>query len=483
VAPADTGDLAVGFEEAGPPAPSLDAGPVDLVADTPAGGTEAPAADVTGGDTAERGRRDQGQRGFREERGFRGDRDRADRDRGFRDNRGPRDNRGFREERGYRDDRRPAGGYRRAEPQQEAGGFGGAPAIPEDVNPRDLAPEVREELRSLSSSVANSVAGHLVAAGQLLDDDPEAALEHARAARQLAPRIAAVREALGVTSYHNGEWQAAISELRTYHRLTGRQTHLAVLADCERALGRPERAIDIYRTADRAKLAPDEAVELLIVAAGARGDMGQRDAAVAMLQVRELTAASREPWVVRLRYAYAESLLAAGRREEAREWFARAADIDDELATDAAERLLELDGVVLEDVVDAEYDEDEDELADDEAEEEEALADVDDDLADEELDGDELDGEGLDERDFDAEEREDEDLADVTGEVPDLALGDRADIQDRTEAGERQGDQRLVDADGDTVLAAGSADDSDLDQKAAEYDRERGERGADGGRR
>jgi tetratricopeptide (TPR) repeat protein len=164
--------------------------------------------------------------------------------------------------------------------------------------------------------------------------------------------------------YRNGEWQSTITELRTYHRLTGRQTHLAVIADSERALGRPERAIDIYRTAERSKLAPDEAVELLIVAAGARGDLGQRDAAVAMLQVRELTAASREPWVVRLRYAYAESLLAAGRRDESREWFARAADLDEDLTTDAAERLLELDGVVLDDVDVAFEDADEDELDD-----------------------------------------------------------------------------------------------------------------------
>src|SRR5262249_16297341 len=147
----------------------------------------------------------------------------------------------------------------------------------------------------------------------------------------------------------NGEWQAAITELRTYHRLTGRQTHLAVIADCERALGRPERAIDIYRTAERSKLAPDEATELLIVAAGARGDLGQRDAAVAMLQVRELTVDSGQPWVVRLRYAYAEALLSARRREEAREWFSRAAEIDDEVSTDAAERLLDLDGVALDD--------------------------------------------------------------------------------------------------------------------------------------
>src|SRR6185436_16398128 len=81
-------------------------------------------------------------------------------------------------------------------------------------------------------------------------------------------------------------------------------------------------------------------------AAGARADLGQSEAAVAMLQVREL--GSDEPWVARLRYAYADALLTVGRREEAREWFARAAEIDEDALTDAAERLLDLDGVVLE---------------------------------------------------------------------------------------------------------------------------------------
>jgi hypothetical protein len=121
-----------------------------------------------------------------------------------------------------------------------------------------------------------------------------------------------------------------------------------VLADCERALGRPERAIDLFRTAERDKLGREDAIELLIVAAGARADLGQHEAAVAMLQVRELTSGDDE-WAARLRYAYADSLLAGGRSEEAREWFARAAEVDEDSVTDAAERLLELDGVALED--------------------------------------------------------------------------------------------------------------------------------------
>ncbi len=207
------------------------------------------------------------------------------------------------------------------------------------------------------------MARHLVATGQLIDENPAEALAHALAARRLASRISAVREAVGLAAYHNGEWQTAIAELRTYHRMTGVQSHLAVIADCERALGRPERAIDLFRGADREKLDSAVAIELLIVAAGARGDLGQGDAAVAMLQVRELTTDVAEPWTARLRYAYADALLAVGRRAEAREWFSRAAEVDADAETDAAERLLELDGVVIEG-------DDEDEVTEDEVAEE-----------------------------------------------------------------------------------------------------------------
>jgi HAD superfamily hydrolase (TIGR01450 family) len=220
-----------------------------------------------------------------------------------------------------------------------------APEIPADVRPQELDRSVRDELRSLTRPLADTVAGHLVAAGRLIEEDPPAALAHALAARQLASRISAVREAVGVAAYHAGDWRTAIAELRTYHRMTGRFTHLAVLADCERALGRPERAIDLFRSAPLRSLEPPEAVELLIVVAGARADLGQHEAAVAMLQVPELTGSGW--WVPRLRYAYADALLAAGRPQQAREWFARTLDADEDGETDAADRMLELDGVVV----------------------------------------------------------------------------------------------------------------------------------------
>jgi hypothetical protein len=47
--------------------------------------------------------------------------------------------------------------------------------------------------------------------------------------------------------------------------------------------------------------------------------------------------------VVRLRYAYADTLLAAGRPEDALEWFHRTVGIDGEEVTDAAERAAEVE--------------------------------------------------------------------------------------------------------------------------------------------
>lgn len=212
----------------------------------------------------------------------------------------------------------------------------------------ELDRDVRAELRSLSKLSADTVSRRLVASGELLNVDPELALRHALAARRIASRISAVREAVGLAAYQCGQWQLAIAELRAFQRMTGRSTHLAVLADAERGLGRPERAVDMFRHTERKSVAMNEWIELLIVAAGARRDMGQHAAAVTMLQVPALEGAGTEPWRPRLRYAYADSLAVAGRTEEAYRWFARTIELDPQGETDAVDRLLALEGVVIE---------------------------------------------------------------------------------------------------------------------------------------
>ena len=227
----------------------------------------------------------------------------------------------------------------RTEDQQRYDG----PPIPEDITGRELDKNLAAQLRGLPDKLAVRVARHLVAAGRVIEDDPEEAYQHTLAARARASRVAIVREATGEAAYRAGHFAEALSELRAARRMTGSVNHLPVIADCERALGRPEKALQLSKEPSVEKLEPDQRIEMQIVAAGARADMGDVDGALRALSQAPVRSSSREPWVARLRYAYADLLLQAGRREEALEWFHRTEAIDGEQLTDAAERVQELE--------------------------------------------------------------------------------------------------------------------------------------------
>jgi tetratricopeptide (TPR) repeat protein len=200
------------------------------------------------------------------------------------------------------------------------------------------------------------VARYLVAAG--MADDPEQGYEYTQVARRLAARVGVVREASGIAAYRTGRWAEALSELRAARRMTGHDDYLPVMADSERALGRLDRALALIREADTSTLDRATQIELRIVESGIRRDQGLADAAVVALQVPELTSGRLRPWSARLFYAYADALLAAGRTDEAREAFARAAAIDADGETDAADRLDELDGIEFEDLAESDDPED-----------------------------------------------------------------------------------------------------------------------------
>lgn len=217
-----------------------------------------------------------------------------------------------------------------------------APRLSADTEAKQLAPEVRRELVTLDKATADYVARHLVAAGSLLDEDPETALAHARAARNRASRIAAVREAVGIVAYHCGDWAQALAELRAARRMGSKSPLLPIIADCERGVGRPERAIELARSAEAAALTGDDADEMRIVAAGARSDLGQFQQALSILSTPQLDPTSTGQTAARLFYAYAETLLALKRGDEALEWFIRAAAADVEGVTDAEDRITEL---------------------------------------------------------------------------------------------------------------------------------------------
>ncbi len=219
------------------------------------------------------------------------------------------------------------------------------PPLPDDVTGAELDRSVRAELGSLASINADVVAKHLAMAGRLLDEDPETAYQHAVAARDRAGRIGAVREAAGIAAYLSGRYAEALAELRAARRISGDQSLLPVMADCERGLGRPEKALAMAAAPEVARLDASGRAEMLIVASGARRDLGQPEAAALMLRGPELAPGRRRPWSARLFYAYAEALLAGGRTEEAGTWFGHAAEADQSGETDADERLAELQGV------------------------------------------------------------------------------------------------------------------------------------------
>ena len=256
---------------------------------------------------------------------------------------------------------------------------------------------MKSELGGLPSDLAVMVGRYLVAAE--LASDPQQAYRYAQAARHYAARIGVVRELSGITAYKTERWTEALAELRAARRLTGRNDYLALMADAERGLGRLDRALEVVHSPEAKRLPRAAQIELRIVESGIRRDQGLADAAVLALQVPELTDGKLRPWSARLFYAYGDALLAAGRREAAREAFARAVVADEDEQTDALARLDELDGVTVAD------------LEDDEDDEDDAASSSDADLDDEDDEDDEVDDEDDidDESDADLDDDDDED--------------------------------------------------------------------------
>lgn len=204
------------------------------------------------------------------------------------------------------------------------------PEIDADVTGRELSREVTGRLRTLSKETAGNVARHLVMTYRHLNDDPDLAYAHARAAAGRGSRVDVVREALGLAAYVQGNYGEALRELRTARRLSGGPGIVSVLADCERGLGRPERAIALAEETDMRELDRTEIIELGIVVAGARMDLEQPEAALVFLdRLRPATTVERE----RVEAMRADVLEALGRSADAQAARARAERLGAEIAT------------------------------------------------------------------------------------------------------------------------------------------------------
>ncbi|WP_247045207.1 hypothetical protein [Arthrobacter rhizosphaerae] len=232
-----------------------------------------------------------------------------------------------------------------------------SPQIDEDVTGQELDRATKHEIKTLEANSAEWVARHLVMAGRLIDDEPELAFQHALAASRRGGRLSAVREAVGLTAYAAGHYGEALREFRTYRRISGSNVHLPVMADCERGLGRPDRALDVVRSEEAKDLDAPGKVELAIVAAGARSDLGQLDAAVAELEIPQLDMNRAFSYSPRLFRAYADALAAVGRGEEAGKWQRQAVVAENALGLGASEEP---------DIIDLGWDEEEEARQDEE---------------------------------------------------------------------------------------------------------------------
>ena len=212
------------------------------------------------------------------------------------------------------------------------------PAIPEEVLNETVDPDLAREMSSLSKENAERAAQHLLAAAFFVDTDPRRAHLHGVAASARAGRVGRVREVAGYAAYHAREFEIAIRELRAANRISGDGSMWPVLADSERGIGRPEKAIEMAKDPQVKLLDIDGQIEMKIVVAGARRDLKQTEAAVATLKCAELENETAS-WAPRLRYAYADALEANGDHKNAQKWFVKSAEIDINQETDANERI------------------------------------------------------------------------------------------------------------------------------------------------
>ena len=195
-----------------------------------------------------------------------------------------------------------------------------SPPIPEEITPADLQMPVRVQLKTLSAENAEMTARHLAMVDLLIEQDPELAHQHALAAAARAGRIAIVRETVGITAYRTGDFALALRELLTHRRMTASNDQLPLIVDSESGLGRPERALELARSVDKATLSPMVRINLAIAVSGARLDLGQEELALAELEEKELDPTRVFDYSPALFWAYSDTLEALGKNAEAKKW-------------------------------------------------------------------------------------------------------------------------------------------------------------------
>lgn len=149
----------------------------------------------------------------------------------------------------------------------------GEPKMPKGIEWSMLSTDDRERLRGLSKEHAENIGLHILAAYTLEERDPELALEHAKWVAHQASRIDFARETLAFVAYRQGDYKLALREFRTAFRMNGFLDYLPFIADCERGMGEPKKAIETAMSDDAKYMRGESKAEMFLVYAGALGDL------------------------------------------------------------------------------------------------------------------------------------------------------------------------------------------------------------------
>ncbi len=191
------------------------------------------------------------------------------------------------------------------------------PKMPKGLEWSMLSTDEKERLRGLSKEHAENIGLHMLAAYALEEDDPQLAMEHAQWVARQASRVDVSRETLAFIAYRQGNYKLALREFRTAYRMNGYGDYIPFMADCERGLGNPQKAVDIALSDDAKRLQGEAKAELFLVYAGALADLDLFDKAVEI--VHTIAHAQGVGGAYRMRAVQAEQnfLELAGRQAEA----------------------------------------------------------------------------------------------------------------------------------------------------------------------
>lgn len=221
------------------------------------------------------------------------------------------------------------------------------PDIPAGID-SDVPSSVWRELKGATNDPQEVAKALTIAGDAMVEGNIERALTYLHWAKDEAGRAPAVREALGIALYHAEDYGAALSELQTYRRLSGRTDQNHLIADCLRATGRPpEKVGEAVQEMDPDEDGIDRLAEGVIVWASALADGGDVEGGRTVLrQLLEDVNQEERPvpeHVVRLWYVAGDLAERSGAADQARRWFQRVADISDDLY-DVSDRLRRLPG-------------------------------------------------------------------------------------------------------------------------------------------